>query len=288
MKKIATIGIVTTIVMSSFASIVSAQDLNSGTTQSALETKQDIRQYKDFELQAIQKFEQSDKRGKATKTYKNAIDKLNFNYYKEIFAELTEYQKNNPSATADQINEHFMLLCEKYQNSGSSPDQISAANNVTNAFYNYVGGRAVLNSYEQALYDQDPSRGFQSLVAAQEALDWTLYKFGNNGHNDKSDAFRHSSWNIWITGFTGSVGWAKSWTDAHEQGATNQPSVEFNMDINNNTEGRRQAIAYNISPSSNVNDTRAATIAAYKSGNLQYISNGTRVNFRGYDSDFVN
>lgn len=85
-----------------------------------------------------------------------------------------------------------------------------------------------------------------------------------------------------------SVGWAKSWTDAHEQGETDQPAIEFNMDINNNTEGRRQAIAYNITTSSNVNDTRAATIAAYKGGNLQYISNGIRINFTGKDSDFIN
>lgn len=71
---------------------------------------------------------------------------------------------------------------------------------------------------EQELYDENPSKGFKAIAAGDEAKNYTEYKFGFNGHNEKSDAFRHSTWNIWIIGYTNDYNWAYRWTLAHEIG----------------------------------------------------------------------
>ncbi|MDK8189201.1 hypothetical protein QP794_03780 [Paenibacillus sp. UMB7766-LJ446] len=252
------------------------------------EVKVDVSQPTDIERQAIERENKGKLSLKSNKTYPDAISKLNYDNKDIIFEELKTFEKSNPEASEDQINDYFISLCEKYSESPSRNNTLATAG-IDSTFYNLVEGMVDLNSKEKELYAENPSRGFKAIVAGDEAAKYTEYKFGRNGHNDKTDAFRHAAWNIWIVGFTDSVGWAKSWTDAHETHAPgNQPAIEFNMDINNNTEGRVQAINSNISTSSSVTATRNAIKAVYKSGKLQHIVNGSRVNFVGKDSDFVN
>lgn len=272
------VSVVTVCLLLTFSSSVLAE-----------EQKVDINQLSQIEKEAIEKENMNNIRGKATKKFPNAIKELDYRMKDVIFQKLIEFEKQNPEASQDEINDYFMKLCKqnKWTKKSSDTSAISASA-VDSYFYNVVEGMADLNPDEKVLYDQDPSRGFKALIAGDEAADYTLYWFGTQGHNLKPDAFRHAAWNIWIVGFTGSVGWAKSWTDAHETGNTvNQPAIEFNMDINNNYYGRVQAINSNISTSSTVVQTRTAIVNIYKSGNLQYIYNGTRVNFVGKDSDFV-
>lgn len=254
----------------------------------AEEQRVDINQLSQIEKEAIEKEKKNNIRGEATKKYPDAIKELDYRMKDVIFQKLIEFENQNPEASQDEINDYFMKLCKqnKWTKKSSDTSAISASS-VDSYFYNVVEGMASLNPDEQVLYNQDPSRGFKALIAGDESADYTAYWFGYNGHNNKSDAFRHAGWNIWIVGFTGSVGWAKSWTDAHETGAVNNPAIEFNMDINNNYYGRVQAINANISTSSTITATRTAIVNIYKSGNLQYIYNGTRVNFVGKDSDFV-
>jgi len=150
-------------------------------------------------------------------------------------------------------------------------------------------GQANLNSQEQSLYNQNPSKGFKALVAGDEAYDLTQDRFGRNGHNDKSDAYRHAAWNIFIVGFTNDIEWARLWTNAHEYGASSNPYWEKAMDLHNNYVGRNYADSYNISTSSSITTTRSVCDKAYFSGQLKYLPNGndeSYVTFKGYSSDF--
>lgn len=68
----------------------------------------------------------------------------------------------------------------------------------------------------------------------------TIEKYGYNGLNDSSDAFRHSYWNALITKNI-SPEWAKVWTDAHEYGVTDNNETHQAMDLFNNECGRNAA-----------------------------------------------
>ncbi|MFD6223077.1 DUF6973 domain-containing protein [Nocardia asteroides] len=76
-------------------------------------------------------------------------------------------------------------------------------------------------------------------VHAQDARNWatdvTIWKFGKNGHNDMSDAFRHCSW---IGAIATRIGESGAYTVGyiHESNA-NAPEAEFKMDDWNNFVG---------------------------------------------------
>lgn len=63
----------------------------------------------------------------------------------------------------------------------------------------------------------------------------TQLRFGINGHNDKSDAFRHCFWSALLTRKIGYDG-AREFTTAHESSPTNVPA-EKGMDLHNNSVG---------------------------------------------------
>lgn len=229
--------------------------------------------------------------------YENAHEKIDYKYSNILMDKVEEFKANKPEATDDEINAYFMEIVNIYNSKNpnilphnETTDSSWGINATGDLIYEIIDGQCNLNSHEREILEEKPYKGFQACIAGKEAQDWTLHKFGYNGHNDKSDAFRHSAWNIWIIGFTDDADFAKEWTDAHEIGATNQPPIEFNMDINNNRVGREFAEEYDISPNSSVNTTREAIEEAYFSGDLQYIpaSTGVRTNFTGSQSDFVN
>lgn len=80
------------------------------------------------------------------------------------------------------------------------------------------------------------------------AFNETKSRFGYNGHNDKSDAFRHCFWSAILSRDIGSW-WAKAFTDAHETKA-GQPPEEKKMDLHNNSVGLDIGFFYFI-PDSN-------------------------------------
>lgn len=80
------------------------------------------------------------------------------------------------------------------------------------------------------------------------AFDETTAKFGYNGRNDKSDAFRHCFWSATLARDLGYFG-AKMFTDAHETNPANPPD-EKAMDLHNNSVGLKIGLYYFI-PDSN-------------------------------------
>ncbi len=95
----------------------------------------------------------------------------------------------------------------------------------------------ILNEQEKALFQQDKKVGYQVFIAASVAEGLATLNWVPPRHNDNGDAFRHCYWSASMVKRVG-VDWAKKWGDAHELGATGQPSIERKMDQWNNQVGR--------------------------------------------------
>lgn len=78
-------------------------------------------------------------------------------------------------------------------------------------------------------------------AAKEKAFNETATRFGHQGHNDKSDAFRHCYWSSLITRDAGVLA-ALSFTTAHEDFPSNPPD-EKDMDLHNNSVGIAIAIS---------------------------------------------
>jgi hypothetical protein len=96
-----------------------------------------------------------------------------------------KYIEENPKATEHQINKYLVkvskqLYLQKHKNNRDN-DEISIE------WYDGYSEK-YLNEDEKELYDENPRNGNQSLVwGKEEAYDYTTYKFGRNGHIDRSD-----------------------------------------------------------------------------------------------------
>lgn len=75
---------------------------------------------------------------------------------------------------------------------------------------------------------------------ARKATDETVRRFGRNGYNDSSDAFRHCYFSALLTRDLG-LSNARFFMDAHELFEGN-PEEEFRMDMHNNHIGFRLGI----------------------------------------------
>jgi RHS repeat-associated protein len=80
---------------------------------------------------------------------------------------------------------------------------------------------------------------------------------GANGHNDVSDAFRHTDWNVRMERDVGDKA-AKSFADAHERSETDQPRGERLMDLMNNNTGRILATIFPNIPADELADSAAS------------------------------
>ncbi len=138
-------------------------------------------------------------------------------------------------------------------------------------------------------------KGFSCIMAGKGAWNYTQLSFGKNSTDDNIDAFRHALWNIWIVWALNNE-WAKKWTDAHENGAPyqNSASLEYKMDMHNNSEGRYKAAQKGINFNSSSNDVRIAIDELYKSGKFKKIkkpsssrSTWSLINFTGNEADYV-
>jgi hypothetical protein len=79
--------------------------------------------------------------------------------------------------------------------------------------------------------------------AAKWALDVTVWKFGEQGHNNMADAFRHCAWNGAMAQRMGS-GRAANIANNHEK-SEGQPPGEKKMDLANNSVGRTLGVKSN-------------------------------------------
>ena len=87
-------------------------------------------------------------------------------------------------------------------------------------------------------------------MSKDTAYNETIRRFGKNGRNDRTDAFRHCFWSSVLSRDIGYY-WAKLFTDAHETNPDNPPD-EKEMDLHNNSVGLKIGFYYFI-PDSNTN-----------------------------------
>lgn len=163
----------------------------------------------------------------STVDYGNMIKYEDVDFFVEA---LDKYIEQNPDITeVEQDNFLRKLMADYYEKK-------------TNTYgIDYVAGAAGLNSKEKALYNQSPSKGLRCMQAGATASSTAKSKFTSSVlHNGNGDAFRHAFWNALMVKLTDSS-WASKWATAHEDGATNQPSIERSMDLSNNSFGRSLA-----------------------------------------------
>ena len=98
------------------------------------------------------------------------------------------------------------------------------------------------------LTSQNPAAPLIIKNSKDTAFAETSLRFGKNGHNDRSDAFRHCFWSSLLSRDLGFFG-AKAFTDAHESDPANPPG-EKAMDLHNNAVGLKIGFFYFI-PDSN-------------------------------------
>ncbi|MGK5507548.1 DUF6973 domain-containing protein [Brevibacillus formosus] len=230
------------------------------------------------------------------KKYEKSYEKVDFRFSEKILEELTQYEKDHPKATEDEINEHFLELCEIYNKDNKNIKNLaSSSDGDWDDFYDYADGVVTLNPKEQELYDQSPSKGFKALMAGKGAWNYTELAFGRNGTDEESDAFRHALWNMWIV-WAVNDSWAEKWTSAHEDGASyqNKKSLTYKMDMHNNEEGRYKAAQEGIDSDSSRSDVKIAIDELYKSGKLKKInkpnrkeSTWTLERFTGKEEDYA-
>lgn len=92
-----------------------------------------------------------------------------------------------------------------------------------------------LTPQEQSYIKRHPHHAFSIKEAKELAFKETVKRFGKNGHNDRSDAFRHCFWSALLASEIGYSG-ALNFTTAHESSPTNDPR-EKEMDLHNNHVG---------------------------------------------------
>ncbi|MBK9736032.1 MAG: hypothetical protein IPO92_14170 [Saprospiraceae bacterium] len=100
-----------------------------------------------------------------------------------------------------------------------------------------IGPNYELNSCEIALIEKYGDAVKFSLFASKSIAEkWTKLKFGYNGRNDCSDAFRHAMFNANNAFYLG-ADVAKEFGDAHECANTADLNFEVVMDLHNNAKG---------------------------------------------------
>ena len=125
-----------------------------------------------------------------------------------------------------------------------------------------------LNPNEKLAIAQWPALGVAVPETKDKAFAETTKRFGFNGRNDKSDAFRHCYWSALLTRDVGFLA-AYSFTTAHEDFPSN-PAAEKAMDLHNNMQG----MVIGISHKGSTNDTLLsdACYSALAAGKLKVIT----------------
>ncbi len=122
---------------------------------------------------------------------------------------------------------------------GYTNEQIEEAINIqldaqTYSLDDYING--YLNSQEQALYDKNTAKGLLCMANGKLALEYAKDNYSSGLTDGNGDAFRHALWNF---GMVIDVGYdfAKSWSDAHENGSSSNTTLAKEMDLFNNAIG---------------------------------------------------
>jgi hypothetical protein len=92
-----------------------------------------------------------------------------------------------------------------------------------------------LTDAEKLYVRQHPYNAYCISQAREIATRETIHRFGHNGHNDSSDAFRHCYWSALMSRDIGPAE-AKVFSDLHEASPLN-PAADKAMDLHNNAVG---------------------------------------------------
>lgn len=102
-------------------------------------------------------------------------------------------------------------------------------------------GREAATTADQLTCAANPLDCLEVAECKRKALAATIARFGRQGANDRSDAFRHCYWSCCMAQKIGGPE-AKKFGDAHEEFAKNK-KCEKNMDLSNNATGRNLGAA---------------------------------------------
>lgn len=125
-----------------------------------------------------------------------------------------------------------------------------------------------LNPSEKLAIAQYPALGTAVPVAKDKAFAETVKRFGHQGRNDNSDAFRHCYWSALLTRDVGFLA-AYAFTTAHEDVPSNPPA-EKEMDLHNNMPGMVIGIRHKGSSDDQI--LSDACFSALAAGKLKVIS----------------
>lgn len=188
--------------------------------------------------------------------YSSFVTEATLNYLIEA---LTAYAEANPDLSFDELDIYVKDLTKSLAE--------------INPLGIYYPSPIALNPDERVLYNESPSKGLTAMKCGATATNATVDEYGINGHNDDSDAFRHAYWNALMVKNI-DFSFAKRWATAHETGASDQATIEYSMDMFNNSKGRE---VYGSSGSTTDSGLRNTTRAWVKSGKMRKISGSSLV-----------
>lgn len=184
--------------------------------------------------------------------------------------DLTVEQERQVSMTMDAIalNTAQALTQSAINSLANSSDAVEvmafqtlSAMSTANAGY---GGASGLNEQEKRVCKREPYDCYRVRNTPKYSFDWSARYYPNySSHNTRRDAHRHCVWTALMTERANEP-FAKRLGDAHEFGASGQPTSERDMDLHNNYWGRQVGLA----TAGKRDSTRA-------DGCRNYINNGT-------------
>jgi len=125
-----------------------------------------------------------------------------------------------------------------------------------------------ISQAERDLIKKFPLEAYGIFKNREIATTATIQKFGINGRNDKSDAFRHAYYNVINAKYVG-VYFAKLFSDAHESENPVILALEEQMDLFNNDVGHQS-----INGNGSLSNSQLADLIYQKllNGDLRYLS----------------
>lgn len=179
--------------------------------------------------------------------------------YATILPKIKMLELKNPNLSEEELDQlAYELFLKEFENKSSD---------LVTPYYIAIGGA---NSQEVALCARHPIRCTKAKSAANTANKQTEAYYKSGFHNGNADAFRHAYWNNLMVKSIGAIP-AAEFANAHEYGATNQTTLERNMDLHNNHLGRHDFKEYSAAQIRNaVTNGRAIRIE----NNKFYSTNG--------------
>lgn len=206
------------------------------------------------------------------------LDSLTVDDFSKAY-EMTKNDLDYNRMSESEQNKYITSLYVSIVQDKNKQDKISTLSYVPEAYKS-------LNPQEKKLVKKYPAQAAMVYTASKLANKRTQALYKSGLHNGNGDAFRHTYWNAELATMLSGAGMsfnpkngrakAKRWTDAHENGASNQPALEKKMDLHNNSVGL-SIVTKKMSSKS----LESAALKKVKSGACKRISKGKLVKTTG-------